>query len=124
MPGSRLLPVLRRDRKAGPMAALRRPFSHLARALPWTLLTAAILLARIAWPPRDLDATGAVALRDIALTLGLWALVMTLAYGLGNRLIRLVRPSDLSNSEQGLFSLAIGLGAVGYMGVGLGGGGV
>ena len=102
------------------MAALRRPFSHLARALPWTLLTAAILLARIAWPPRDLDATGAVALRDLSLTLLLMAITAVLAHGLGEKLLHLLAPPDLTRLEGSVFSLALGLGALGYLMFGLG----
>src|SRR3990172_3039580 len=102
------------------MAALRRPFRHLARALPWTLLTATILLARIAWPPRDLDATGAVALRDLSLTLLLMAITAVLAHGLGEKLLHLLAPPDLTRLEGSVFSLALGLGALGYLMFGLG----
>src|SRR3990170_445360 len=102
------------------MAALRRPFRHLARTLPWTLLTAAILLARIAWPPRDLDATGAVALRDLSLTLLLMAITAVLAHGLGEKLLHLLAPPDLTRLEGSVFSLALGLGALGYLMFGLG----
>ena len=102
------------------MAALRRPFRHLARALPWTLLTATILLARIAWPPRDLDATGTVALRDLSLTLLLMAITAVLAHGLGEKLLHLLAPPDLTRLEGSVFSLALGLGALGYLMFGLG----
>jgi hypothetical protein len=98
----------------------RRAVSHLARTLPWTLLTAAILFARVAWPPRDLDAVGPVALRDLALTLLLWAVTSTLAFGLGRRLLRLVDPPTLTALERIVLSLALGLGALGFWIFGLG----
>ena len=99
---------------------LRRALSHLARSLPWTLATAVVLLARSAWPPRGLDEVGPVALRDLALTLLLWAITSIVAYGLGQRLLRLVDPPYLTGLEQGIFFLALGLGALGYLMFGLG----
>jgi hypothetical protein len=97
------------------MAGLvRRPLSHLARTLPWTLFTGAIVLARVVWPPRGLDAVGPVALRDLALTLALWLVVSVLGCRLGQRLIGLVNLPGLTRLEQAMFALALGLGALAY----------
>jgi len=95
-------------------ACFRRILDHLLRALPLTLLTGAVLLARNHWPPRDLDATGVSAWRDLALTLALWCLTLALAAGVGRRILRWIAPPGLSRLEDLVFSFALGLGALGY----------
>jgi hypothetical protein len=79
-----------------------------------TLLTGGVLLARSHWPPRDLDATGVSAWRDLALTLALWCLTLALAAGLGRRILRWIAPPGVSRLEDLVFSFALGLGALGY----------
>jgi 4-amino-4-deoxy-L-arabinose transferase-like glycosyltransferase len=99
---------------------VRRSLDHLSRTLPWTLLTAVAVLARAVWPPRGFDATGVVALRDLALTLVLWFITSVLAYRLGDRLLRLAHPPDLTRLEHAVFALALGLCGLGYVAFALG----
>ncbi len=95
-------------------ACFGRILGHLLRAFPLTLLTGGVLLARSHWPPRDLDATGVSAWRDLTLTLALWCLTLALAAGLGRRILRWIAPPGLSRLEDLVFSFALGLGALGY----------
>lgn len=88
-------------------------WARLSASLRWPAVTALVLAARWAWPPRGMDATGWVALRDLALTLALWILVLALAHRSGARVLRRLSPPVLTHLEHFIFSLSLGLGVVG-----------
>lgn len=82
-------------------------------ALRFPAVTAIVVAARWAWPPRGMDATGWVALRDLFLTLALWILVLALAHRSGEAVLRRLTLPELTKLEGFVFALALGVGVLG-----------
>lgn len=75
---------------------------------------------RIAFPERGLDSLGASALANVAFTLGLWMLTLLLGLSIGLTVLRFLKATFLTEAEQLIFSLPIGLGVFAYAILGLG----
>lgn len=74
-----------------------------------------LLAVRSSVEPRGLADVGLIAVRDLALTLLLWALFGLVATAVGYRILGIVRPKDLTELEQVVFGYAIGSGAISFM---------
>jgi Dolichyl-phosphate-mannose-protein mannosyltransferase len=82
----------------------------------------ALLLGLGRWliPERPLEATGPHALLDVGFALGLLGLVLLLAGGVGQKALRWLRLDNLTQLEQVVFGLPIGLGILAYVVLALG----
>jgi hypothetical protein len=76
----------------------------------------ALIVAVLRWffPERPLDYTGPLALLDMVFALALLVLMLLLAVGMGLKLLHKLSLSDLTFSEQMLFSMPIGFGVIAY----------
>jgi len=88
--------------------------------LLWSALIALVLLLRALFPPRDLDASGPIALRDGALSLAHWLIFLLVAGSVGLWLVRRLSPPGSSDLETLLYAAALGLGLMAYLVLGLG----
>ena len=86
----------------------------------WSGLACVLIFTRVIWQPRDLNALGIVAVRDLVLTLSLWLFSLALFYTLGSRLLNLFQLHGIGGLEQIVFSFALGLGSVAYLLLALG----
>jgi len=75
-----------------------------------------LLLGTVRWlfPERSIAYTGPRALLDVGFALGLLALVLLLAGGLGRKVQRKFKIEGLTRLEQVVFGLPIGLGMIAY----------
>lgn len=82
-----------------------------------------LALLRTLFPERPMDYAGPRALLDTVFVLGLLGVVLLLAGGLGVKVLRGCRASDLAPLEKIIFALPIGLGVIAYgvMALGLAG---
>lgn len=88
--------------------------------LLWPGLVALILALRGLMPPRDLDAGGLLAIRDAALTLSHWLMLLLIAGALGLWLLRKVAPPDMTDLEKLVYGGALGSGTLAYSVLALG----
>ncbi len=86
----------------------------------WSLGVGSLLVARSFWPPRDPLTDGWLALRDLLLTFIFLGLVLLLAHCLGNRILNFILPKGILTLERFIFSLALGIGTLGYINLTLG----
>jgi hypothetical protein len=86
-------------------------------------LVAALLVVRLTWPPRALDAVGPAALRDLTLALATAGVVLAVATRFGRSLVLRLHLPSLTSGEATVFGCALGLGILGYavLGIGLAG---
>jgi hypothetical protein len=84
--------------------------------VPLIVLISGVIFFFIRWsfPERSFDYTGPRAFLDMGFALGLLVLVVILAIGLGQRLLRFFGIRRLFFLEQYLFSLSLGLGVLAY----------
>jgi len=73
-----------------------------------------IILLRILFPERSMDAIGPRALLDTAFALGLFFYVLLTATAIGAKVLRWFHLSELSKVEHFLFSATLGLGVLAY----------
>jgi hypothetical protein len=100
-------------------AAGRAPRRLLEYLIP-ALLTAAFLLLRSSFPPRSLDSLGLAAIRDDAMSLMFWSVIVSLGVGLGETILDRLDLVGLSRLESKLFGFALGLGLISLLIMGLG----
>ncbi len=98
------------------MSSLRSPAAHL-RSFVFALiaaLCAAPVLAHLLWGERSPSAIGPRALLDAYFALALAATILITALGWGRLLLRRLNQTAFTAAEINLFSMAVGLGVLGY----------
>ncbi len=92
----------------------------LRRRVAWTALPTLALGLRAVFPARGMDEIGVIALRDAGLSLLLVLAVVSVSYGLGRWLLTRLQSLNLTGLEFFVVATALGLGATGYLLLGLG----